>query len=63
MYRLLTLDARIIIPKFKGIDSELNLNTNNRKKRGIFSIITGLAYLVLEGISAYLKKDKAIENR
>ena len=42
-HRLLTQDARIIILKLKGIDSELNLNTNNREKRGIFSIITGLA--------------------
>ena len=47
-------DAMIIISKFKGTDSKLNLNTNNREKIGIFSIITGLAGLAYMEITAYL---------
>ena len=54
MHRLLPQDARIIIPQFKGIDSELNLITNCRKKRGMFSIITVLAGYAYKGSSAYL---------
>ena len=56
-------DTRIIFPKFKGTDSQLNMNTNDRKKRGILSIITGLAGLAYECINAYqnCKKNKAIE--
>ena len=41
MHRLLSKDGRIIITKFKGSDSSLTLNKNNRENRGIFSIITG----------------------
>ena len=49
--------------KFKGTNSELNLNSNYREKKGIVSIITGLAAIAYEGISAYLKweMNKAIE--
>ena len=63
IHRWLTQDTSIIIPKFEGIDSELNLNTNNREKRGIFSIITGTAGLAYDGISVYLnwKKNEDIE--
>ena len=63
--KLLTQDARIIILKYKGTDSAFTLNSGNRKKRGIFSIITGFTGLTTEGISAYLnwKKNEAIEKR
>ena len=63
IYRLLTQDTRIIFPKCKGIDSSLSLDTNSREKRGIFIIITGLAGLAYEGISAYLnwRKSKVFE--
>ena len=40
IHRLLMQDARIIIPKFKGTNSESNLYADNREKGGIFSIIT-----------------------
>ena len=51
----------MLVPKFKDTDSELNLNTNNREKRGILFSITGLAY---KGVSAHLNwmKNQAIES-
>ena len=54
VHRLLSQDARIIMPEFTGTDSSLAVNTNNREKRGIFSNITGLGGLAYEGIIAYL---------
>ena len=47
IHRLLTQDARIIIPKSRETESPLYLNTNDEEKRGIFIIITrltGFAY-------------------
>ena len=61
--RLLQQAARIIVPNFNVTGSDLTLNTNNRVKRGIFHIISGLAGLAYYGASAYLnwKKKKAIK--
>ena len=63
MHRLLTQDAKIIIPKFKGTASEMILNTNNREKMGIFSIITGIAGLAYKGVSVYLKWKKTMQKK
>ena len=62
IHGFLTGNARIIIRKFKGKDSYLHINKNNREKRGIISITTGLAALAYKGINVYLNwKNKAME--
>ena len=45
IHGLLTQDNSIITQKFKGTDFPLSLNTNNKEKREIFSISTGIAGL------------------
>ena len=48
--RLLTQDAEIILLKFKEANSYLCFDINNRENRLIFSIIAGLAGLVVKSL-------------
>ena len=54
---------RIIISKFRGTDSYLSLTTSNWQKRIFLSVITGLAHLTDEGITAYLNTKKTPKNK